>query len=45
MADLDDIEFELNDNDEQCVDIIENCPSPPSPFNLGHIEQETIIQP
>ncbi|CAM4869447.1 unnamed protein product [Rotaria socialis] len=45
MADLDDIEFELTDKDEQCVDIIENCPSPPSPFNLGHIEQEIIIQP
>ena len=24
MADVDDIGFELNDNDEQCADIIEN---------------------
>ncbi|CAF2794600.1 unnamed protein product [Rotaria sp. Silwood2] len=45
MTDLDDIGIELNDTDEQCIDIIENCPSPPPPFHRANIEKEIIIQP
>ena len=47
MAELEDIEFELNDDDddEQSVNIMENCPSPPPPFHRTTIEQEIILEP
>ncbi|CAF0826831.1 unnamed protein product [Rotaria sp. Silwood1] len=45
MADLDDIGIELKDTDEQSIDIIQNCPSPPAPFHRPLIEQGIIIQP
>lgn len=45
MADLDDIGFELRDNDEESIDVIESYPSPPPPFKRPKPEQEIIIQP
>lgn len=45
MADLDDIKFEFDDNDEQCSDIVNRCPSPPATFQQTQIEEESIIQP
>lgn len=42
MADLNDIGFEINDNDAQSVNTIDDCPSPPPPF---HRPKVPIVEP
>lgn len=45
MADVDDIQFDLNANSDQSVDTIENCPSPPPPFHRKVTEPDIIVEP
>jgi hypothetical protein len=42
MADLNDIQFEINDNDTHSIDTLEDWPSPPPPFNRPKMP---IVQP
>lgn len=42
MTDLNDIGFEIQDNDNQSVDTLDGCPSPPAPFHRG---RTPIVQP
>jgi hypothetical protein len=42
MAELNDIGFEISDNDAQSVNTLDNCPSPPPPF---HRLKDPIITP
>lgn len=39
MADLNEIGFDISDNDE----VLNECPSPPPPFHHGRIERSSII--
>lgn len=42
MDDLNDIGFEINDNDAQSINTIDDCPSPPPPF---HRSKVPIVEP
>jgi len=42
MADLNDVDIELSDNDAQSVNTLDDCPSPPPPF---HRSKVPIVEP
>lgn len=42
MADINDIRFEISDNDGQSVNTLDDCPSPPPPF---HRPKMPIVEP
>lgn len=44
MADLNEIGFEISDNEERAnATILDGCPSPPPPFHHGRVEHASIV--